>query len=58
MRRIICSTDDQFLGLEFDETQPIMLDGTEFVPEGVIEIVAGCLYRYHNSNYIFEAEVI
>jgi len=56
MRRIIATTDNQFIGTDFDDTKPIILDGFDFVPTKKIDLGGG-LIRYSNSNYVILTEM-
>ena len=52
MRRIIETTDGKYIGVVFDETQPIYKeDGVLFDVTKVQNLGSG-YYRYSNSNYI------
>lgn len=57
MKQIIESTDGKFLGHTFDPTQPIMLNGAEFVPDKVVDLGGG-ITRYANSNYIIDTKEV
>lgn len=52
IRRVIETTDGKYLGLEFDDTKPIITpDGITFEPTKVQDLGNG-LIRYSNSNYV------
>jgi hypothetical protein len=57
MKQIIESTDNQFIGLVFDPTQPIVLDEVLFVPDE-IQALSETVTRYSNSSYVIEAKEI
>jgi hypothetical protein len=48
--KIIDSTDGQFLGMNIDLEAPIILSGTEFIPDKTQRLSSGAL-RLSNSNY-------
>jgi len=56
MRRIIETTDKRFIGIVFDDTKPIILDGFNFVPTEKLDLGSG-LIRYSNSNYVILTEM-
>lgn len=49
--RILSSTDGKFLGMTFDDEQPIILNGFEFKPTETKDIGDG-LIQVSNSNYV------
>jgi len=51
--KITISTDQQFIGLEFDQEQPIILNDAAYVPDSIIEL-PNDMVRYANSNYVFD----
>jgi len=51
IQKIIESTDGKFLGVTFDDQQPINLSGFEFNPTKIEPVDAG-LMRFSNSNYV------
>ena len=51
MKQIIESTANQFIGLVFDPTQPIVLDEVLFVPDE-IQALSETVIRYSNSIYV------
>lgn len=54
MMKIVETTDGRFLGREFDETLPIVLDkGTVFVPDKV-ELLPDNGKRFSNSSYVID----
>ncbi len=55
MMQIILTTDHKYIGLVFDETQPLILDGVEFDIEKVQPLADGVV-RLSNSNYVIEAK--
>ena len=55
MMQIISTTDQKYIGLVFDETQPLILDGVEFDIEKVQSLADGVV-RLSNSNYVIEAK--
>ncbi len=58
MMRITATTDKQFVGKEFDETQnPVVLDDdVSMYVDRVIQLDSGL--RFISSNYIIDAEGI
>jgi len=55
MRRIIETTDNRFIGTEFDDRKPIVLDGFVFDSTQKQDLGGG-LIRYSNSNYVILTE--
>tara|TARA_R110002111_G_scaffold181965_1_gene247508 strand:- start:97 stop:285 length:189 start_codon:yes stop_codon:yes gene_type:complete len=55
IRKVVSSTDGQFLGMTFNDEQPIVFKGFEFKPTK-IEAVAEGITRFSNSNYVILAE--
>lgn len=56
--QIISTTDHSFLGLEFQDSFPLMLpNGSEFVPERIVLLPSG-EYRFITSNFIIEAKEV
>lgn len=57
MKQIMETTDGQFVGMEFDPDEPIVLDGSEFVPDKVQHFPDGSS-RYSNSNYVIDVQEV
>ena len=55
MKKIISTTDGKFVGMEFDPSQPIILDGSEFMPDKVQNFPDGTS-RYSNSSYVIDVQ--
>lgn len=55
--KVLSSTDGQFLGMKFDDEQPIVFKGFEFKPTK-IEAAADGITRFSNSNYVILAKSI
>ena len=53
--KIVSSTDGKFIGVTFDDEQPIILDSFEFKPTETKDIGEG-LIQLSNSNYIVITE--
>ena len=53
--KILSSTDGKFIGVTFDDEQPIILDSFEFKPTETKDIGDG-LIQVGNSNYVVLAE--
>ena len=55
MLHVICeSTDNQFLGHEFEDSEPIVLNGTVFTPDKPKFDLGKGQWRFYNSNYSFD----
>ena len=58
MRRVIETTDNKYVGLVFDDTEPFKSpDGIMFHPTKVQDLGDG-LMRYSNSNYVVLTQVV
>ncbi len=57
--RVIRTTDNQFVGLEWDGTFPLSLDhDVQFTPDRPYVLVEPGVRRYFTSNYILDAQEI
>jgi len=57
MKQIVSTTDDQFVGLQFDPEQPIVLGGAVFQPDKIAVLPDG-VTRYSNSSYVIDTKEI
>jgi hypothetical protein len=51
MIRVLATTDGKYIGMLIDETQPIIVEGVEFIPTYIQDLGNG-YFRYSNSNYV------
>jgi hypothetical protein len=59
-RRIVETTDNKYIGLVFEDDEPLTLispDGITFIPDKIQDLGDG-LVRYSNSNYVLLAKAI
>jgi hypothetical protein len=52
--QITASTDNKFLGKIIEDVFPVMLDETEFTPDGAPILIGSKIRRYYNSNYAID----
>ena len=52
------STDDQFLGHKFDDTEPIVLNGSLFSPDKPKLSLGNGEWRFYNSNYSLDTKEV
>lgn len=57
MKRIIDTTDGQFIGRVIDLEKPIDLDGYIFVPDEIADLPDG-ITRLSNSSYVIDVSEI
>ena len=52
IRKITATTDGKYIGLQFDDSQPLVSpDGINFKPTNIQDLGNGVV-RYSNSNYV------
>lgn len=54
--KIISTTDNKFLGIEFEDVFPVVLNGYEFSPDYKPIDLGNKTWRFFNSNYSIEAK--
>lgn len=57
MMQIIGSTDGKFIGQVFDPHQPLVLNGSQFIPDRVVRVSVG-IFRFSNSSYVIDVKEI
>lgn len=57
MMQIIVTTDGKFVGLVFSRAAALVLNGTVFSPDRVVELSPG-VFRFSNSSYVIDAQEI